>query len=387
MVKRVLLGVGIFLLPFFLFCETDLSASLSGMVYSAFGEDDNTTTALGQGALDVKSSGNRNVKSQISLNLYSTVAGASIDVKKAWVKFRYPKFRGMIGKNRVSWGEGIVYNAGDVIFDDFIIYNPLTGSSGEDLDLTADELRSANRIMATANIPLGMFTFLEGIYMPYNFSLQYLAAMANPTPSEVEKELIKDESTGLEFSNHSFGGRFLTRLGGIKVETGYLFDGYNDIHKPYLSFNGTALVDYHLSSSVNIPTEETDFDNWKDSLKISGGIFYLFELEEERTLTLRLESMVKPFGEWKEEDGVQAYGLSLYPEVAFVPNEEFSFFLRSLFSPIDISARSTFGVNWKTYQGFTIGSFFSIDLGEEGDIYSWDRETPMSLTLMVTHKF
>jgi hypothetical protein len=377
MVKRVLLGVGIFLLPFFLFCETNLSASLSGMVYSAFGEDSNTTTALGQGSVDIKSSGNNNVKSQISLNLYSTVAGASIDVKKAWVKFRYPKFRGMIGKNRVSWGEGVVYNAGDVIFDDFTIYNPLTGNSGEDLDLTADELRSANRIMATVNIPLGRFTFVEGIYMPYNFSITDIVAIQGGDSG------IK----GQEIGHHSAGGRFLTRLGGIKVETGYLFDGYKEIHKPYVSFNGTALMDYHLSSSVNIPTEETGFDSWKDSLKISAGVFYLFELDGERTLTLRLESMVKPYEKWKAEEGVQTYALSLYPEIAFVPNEEFSFFLRSLFSPIDISTRSTFGVNWKTYQGFTIGSFFSIDMGEEGDLYSWEGEMPMSITLMVTHKF
>lgn len=377
MVKRALLGVGILFLPFFISGETDLSASLSGVVYSAFGEEDNTTTALGQGSVDIKSKGNKNVKSLISLNLYSTVAGASIDVKKAWVKFRYPKFRGMVGKNRVSWGEGIVYNAGDVIFDDFTIYNPLTGSSGEDLDLTADELRSANRLMATLNFPLGRFTFIEAIYMPYNFTVNDIVTI-QAGDSEVK---------GQEIGHHSVGGRFLTRLGGIKVETGYLLDGYKEIHKPYLSFNGTAIFDYHLSSSVNIPVEDNDFDEWKDSLKISAGLFYLFELEEERTLTLRLESMIRPYGEWEDNEEDPTYGLSLYPEVAFVPNEELSFFLRSLFSPIDLSARSTLGVNWKTYQGFTIGSFISMDFGEEGDIYSWEGETPVVLTVMVTHRF
>lgn len=389
MVKKVLFWLALAFLPFLIYPEVDLDASLSGIVLSSFGDDSNSTTAMGKGNIDIKSSGSKNVKSLLSLEVYSTVAGANIDVKKAWVKFRYPQFRGMVGKNRVTWGEGVVYNAGDVIFDDFVITNPLTGGTGEDLDLTADELKSANRIMATLTLPLGRFTFIEGIYMPYNFSLNYIKAFANPT-GEGSAETLQNESKGLELQSHSFGGRFVTRAGGVKIESGYIYNGFDKLHKPYVSFNGTLLVDYHLSASVNINHDNTDFDSWKKSFKISTGDFYLFELEDDKTLTLRLESMVKPFGYWEvstNKDEQKDYGLMLYPEVAYVPNDELSLFFRTIVSPIDLSAKTTLGVNWKTYQGFSIGTFVAANLGEEGDVYSWKGDGSLTFTVMVTHKF
>ena len=70
----------------------------------------------------------------------------------------------------------------------------------------------------------------------------------------------------------------------------------------------------------------------------------------------------------------------LYPEISLVPNEEIALFLRAIINPLDPVVNGTFGLNWKTYQGFSIGSFLSavVDDGEDASL---------SLTISVTHKF
>ena len=146
------------------------------------------------------------------------------------------------------------------------------------------------------------------------------------------------------------------------------------MHKPYISLNGTLLVDYHLSSSINIKNDETDFDQWKESFKISTGLFYLFDLDDDKTLTLRLEAMINPYMDWDSD------ALQLYPEIAFVPNDELSLFARSIINPLDFNALTTLGLNWKTYQGFSIGTYIMGNIGKS-------ELTDRSLTVSVTHKF
>lgn len=379
MVKKVVICLIILMVTSSLFSEVDLDASLSGMLTLANNEEgDFTSTGLAKGDLTVKSKGNKYVKSQLTLDFVSVRNVATVTIAKAWVKFRYPKVRGTVGKNRITWGEGTAFNAGDVIFDDYIAPSE---SEAETLDLTADELKSINRTMALLAFPLGKFTIAEVIYLPYDFltNAELTTAATTNTPPE-DKEVYE----------HSYGGRLLTKAKGIKIESGYIYNGIISTHKPYVSFNGTLLLDYHLSSSINVKHGESDFDFWKESVKVSGGLFYLFELENDKTLTLRLETMLKPYGTWEHsenESEQKEYGVLLYPEVAFVPGNDLSLFFRSIVSPIDVSCKNTFGVNWKTYQGFTIGSFISINLGERGDIYSIKDNNSIMYTMLFTHKF
>lgn len=382
MVRKFIIGIFFILLPAFAaFSEVDLDASLSGLLtLSKDGGGSFTSSGLAKGDITIKSNGTKNVKSQLTLDFLSMRNLSTLGIKKAWIKFRYPKVRVTLGKNRITWGEGAAFNAGDVIFDDYI--SP-ESSDVEAFDLTADELKSINRTMVLLSFPIGKFSFAEGIYLPYDFFTTTELTTAATTST------VPDDK-GLD--QHSYGGRLVTKASGIKIETGYIYNGAESLHKPYVSFNGTLLLDYHLSSSVNILHGESDSDLWKNSFKISGGLFYLFELEgeEDRTLTLRLESMFKPFGVWESsEDSTKQkeYGVLLYPEVSFVPNDEISLFLRSIVSPVDISSKSTLGLNWKTYQGFSIGTFLSFNLGDDGDVYSSGSDDSLSLTISVTHKF
>lgn len=377
MVKRVFGLVLISLITVTLYGEVDIDTTLSGVIsLDQVGDEDITSSGLATGNLTVKSTGSKYVKSQLTLDFVSMRSYGVLSISKAWIKFRYPLLRVTLGKNRITWGEGAAFNAGDVIFDDYI--NPLT-QQGEEVDLTADELKSLNRTMGLVTFPLGRFSFMEVLYLPYDFPLLAITEIPlvreDGTYSEdYVRYLTPDYQSGLTLDQHSYGGRVVTRVGGVKMEGGYIYNADSELHKPYLSFEGTLLVDWHLSSSINIKHDEWDVEDWKESWRISAGDFYLFDLEDDRSLTMRLEAMVKPFGDWKKD------ALMLYPEIALVPNEEIALFLRSIINPLDYAAKSTLGLNWKTYQGFSIGSFITLDWEEDVDLTK-------SLSLIVTHKF
>lgn len=359
MVKKALLIIGIINFTIYpIFSEVDIDTTIQGIITGNIeGSDEATTSGTAIGSLSVQSTGNSNVKSELLLDFTSTRDISTLSITKAYIKFRYPLFRTTIGKNRITWGDGVAFNAGDVIFDDY--------GTTDDIDLTADELKSLNRTMVQITYPLGRFTFLEGLYLPYDF-FPVITTNTGGTSTYDYSDL------GIE--KQSFGGRFVSKAAGIKLETGYIYNGYDEVHKPYVSFNGTLLFDYHLSASVNITNGEYFFDDWDETLKLTSGLFYLFELENDKTLTTRLESQIKPLGDWDDD------ALLLYPEIAFVPNEEISLFLRSIINPLDIDVESTLGLNWKTYQGFTIGGFLSINVIEDEDINS-------TISFVVTHKF
>ncbi len=361
MVKHLIVGVVLLSTLFPLFSEVDIDATLNGVITATkVGDEDITSSGLATGNLTVKSKGSKYVKSQLTLDFVSMRNLGILSISKAWIKFRYPILRVTLGKNRITWGEGAAFNAGDVIFDDYIA----PGGAVEGADLTADELRSVNRTMAQVIVPLGRFTYAEAIYLPYDF-------FSNEELGLAASGVMPDDN---KFSTHSYGGRFVTKAVGMKLETGYIYNGNSELHKPYISINGTLGVDYHMSTSINITHGDMEFEDWKNTWKISAGSFYMFDLEDDRTLTLRLEALVKPFGDWDID------ALMLYPEISLIPNEEIALFLRAIVNPLDPVVNGTFGLNWKTYQGFSIGSFISavVDDGEDVDL---------SLTISVTHKF
>ena len=362
MVKHPILGLCIFLLTCLpLFSEVDLDATLNGSItVNKVGDGDITSSGVASGNLTVKSTGSKYVKSQLTLDFVSMRNFGVLSIDKAWIKIRFPILRVTIGKNRITWGEGIAFNAGDVIFDDYIV----PGGNVQNVDLTSDELRSVNRTMAQVIFPLGRFTSAEIIYLPYDFftTLEMSSAAIGVIPDDKN------------FNVHSYGGRFVTKAAGMKLETGYIFNGDSELHKPYISINGTLGVDYHFSSSINITHGSTNFEDWKETWKISAGSFYMFDLEDGRTLTLRLEALIKPFEDWSVD------ALLLYPEISFIPNEEIALFIRAIINPLDINVTGIIGLNWKTYQGFSIGTFFTAEIQE-------DVDPNLSLSAVVTHKF
>jgi hypothetical protein len=203
------------------------------------GEDEWYYLGSGNAALTFRSARDPHVIGQTEIECYPldmTNAPVSsvptLQVKKAYVKTRLPGFKLTLGKTRLAWGEGVVFNAADVVF----------GSLNPVLDLTQTELRSDTAWLTAVNVPLGNFAFLEGVLLPPALDYE------------------RGEVSSLTSS--SIGGRAYFLAGGIKVEGGYLYKGETKVqadalgHRPYISLQGNFGPDWYLSSSLAIPTDE-----------------------------------------------------------------------------------------------------------------------------------
>jgi hypothetical protein len=77
-------------------------------------------SGAGSASIKIDQTGNRNVRSQFELTAAILPNTTGIDslqaISRAYGKFRFESFRGVIGKAPFSWGEGIIFNAADEIF-------------------------------------------------------------------------------------------------------------------------------------------------------------------------------------------------------------------------------------------------------------------------------
>ncbi len=296
-----------------------------------------------------------NVRGEVVLQGNSLDKTPSFDsiVQKAYFKARFPSFRLTAGKTRLSWGDGMLFNAGDVLY----------GSNSTSVSLTQAELRSTTNWLASVNYPLGFFSFAEAVVMP--------------------------SETGVPI-DMLFGARYYTTVKDIKVELGYASKNPATtvrVHKPYLSLQGNLGFDWYVSSSVAIPEAGDIAKETGESWMISGGIFHLVTLPLERTLTLRLEFLTRPFGRWepapvKDSDAA----LLLYPELGLSYSPSLSFSLRSIISPLDLSAMTTIGMSWNIFDAFNLIGSVSVATGDDGDLFAWsstDTTKPPSISATI----
>lgn len=316
----------------------------------------------GSAGFSFKSQGNKNVKADLAFSFAE--AGEDmmpvISLDRAYAKARFPALRITAGKTRLSWGDGFVFNSGDIIF----------GSTDTSIDLTASEVRTDTAWLSALNVPLGRFSFIEGVILP-------------PVP---------DAATGFVIGNlnrTSGGGRFYTKLAGIKLEGGYFFDqtgdecSYTDwknaLHRTYLGFQGNLLADWNLSGSVALPVDGNIEQTAKDSFNLSGGLFHMVNINSISSITFRLEGLYRPFYGWEEEDWAADeespdYAILLYPEIGYSPTDTVSLSLRSICSPIDRSAMITTGFGWNVFEGFDLSGYAVFNAGDPDDSFAWERD-------------
>lgn len=381
----------LFVLIIFLLLTNSVTADVATSVrltalgaFSRYNEDELAVNGLAKGKLSFKSTGNSNVKAQIDVDaiVTSSYMPVDLDISRAYVKVRFQPFRIMVGRNRLSWGEGFMFNAGDVIFG---------SRSPQVADFTESVLRDETDWLFSPYIPLGQFSYLEGVFLPFPQEQEYgiMEILAGEEPEQV----IINECRG--------GGRLVTKLLDVKLEAGYLFKADQEIHHPYASLQGSLYFDWNVSASLAIPHGEPEEEDLKDGFYLSMGLFRIFDFEGGDTVTFRIESMLKPYGEWEEVEEEEEepefppgpppqqeedmpppeYGLYLYPELVWAAEDTLSFQLRSIISPVDISGLIMLGMNWNIYQGFSILSYFSIMFGEEDDLFGWERDRDISYML------
>ncbi len=299
--------------------------------------------------LTFNSENSSNIRAEVSLGTPDrTIPSPSVDdfIRKAYLRVRFPSFRLTAGKTRLSWGDGMLFNAGDILY----------GSSSVSVDLTQAELRSRTDWMISVNYPLGFFSFAEAVVLP--------------------SRTAKAEDMGA-------GVRFYTNVHDIKVEGGYLTKEDNGrSHRFYTSLQGNITADWYLASSITIDQADPGVSAMQKSWMISGGLFHMQYLSGERNLSLRLEMLSRPFGNWKFESQDEAScALLLYPELLYSPSASLSYSLRTIFSPLDFSALLTAGASWSAFEGLRLIANIAAPFGESGDLFNRDGQGTAVLSL------
>jgi hypothetical protein len=358
----------LFLVSMPVFAETEMRTNLEFFNTTYRGRD-NTWFYVGNGTADIRfaSVGNDNMRAEAAVEFYpldlsggSSVTGVpAVSLKRLWIKANFPSWRLTAGKTKVAWGNGIVFNSGDILF----------GSLSPYLDFTSSTLRDDAAWLTAFNIPTGRFSFIEGVLLP---------------PSLVFDET--EETFNVQSIAGTSGGlRYFTRLGGWRFEGGYLYKGdiktENDLlgHRPYLAFHGHAGVD--LYGAVSLAADNGDaWEEVKKTVNYSLGAFHQIRAGYSSTLSLRLETLVLPLQNWSaltyQEvlDGSSGYyGILLYPEITLDVRSVWFAGFRSVISPVDNSAQMTTSLGWHVFQGFTLMGYLVTNIGDEQSLFAWDR--------------
>ena len=317
------------------------------------GSNDWISAGTGSVSLSIDQTDNKNVKSQFKISAAPNPFTGDIDISvpRAYVKFRFPKIRAVIGKAPFSWGEGLIFNAGDVIFSDTAL----------NTNLMQTEFQDSEAWLTTLYYSLGSFSYIEVIVLPPEDILNNIGGVENGIDASIA------------------GGRLVTRTGNTKLESGYIYDGTVDAHKPYLTLQGNLYLDWHLSASVSLPTGAAIPGSIEDSLVITTGIYSIASIGYDGILNYRIEALIKPYEKWEEYSAgsgeSESYAIYLYPELSYSFNSSMALILRSFISPIDMSASVIPGFSWNVFQGFNLLGFATFGIGDPGDTYAWEPES------------
>lgn len=307
--------------------------------------DDWDLVGLGSGELDFQSQGSRWVRARLNLRAdilerADTESVTQFTVPRAFVRARFPLgerylFRTTVGRSRVTWGDGALYNAGDLLF----------GAEGRRADLLSTaSIRDETDWLITAFFPLGRFSFVEPVVLVPETAL---------------------------------GSRLQWKLWNIKMESAYLYRDVTEEHESSLSFQGNIGPDVY----GGVATTSGDGVDPYEELRITGGLFHQHRYGTSSAITLRLEALVDP----ESGDGEQE--LSLFPEVTWSPSESVVLFARAVVAARDPSAIWITGGEWNIYQGLTLGSYLTVQSGGPGDRYGFDRPGGAALTTNVRYLF
>jgi len=357
--------------------ETEVRTTME-LAATAYRGKSRTWYFVGGGRADVRlaSVGNDAIKAEAAVEFYPLdITGAessveaetpAVDLKRLWLKANFPSWRLTAGKTKLAWGNGFVFNSGDLLF----------GSLGPAVDFTQSTVRDDTAFLTAFNIPTGRFSYIEGVLLPPKLSWD---------GTELEPQTIEKSSGGLR----AFG-----RLGGWRLEGGYLYKGdaktaYDLLgHRGYVSVHGHAGVDLYGAASFaagydgSAGVTRDSWDEVKSTVNLSLGAFHQLAVGYDGTLSLRFEALVMPWQNWDPvpfDDlgtaGTGYYGLMLYPEVVWTIRSTWNIGLRALVSPIDASAQFTASAGWDVFRGFSLTGYLVMNAGRPDSLYAWDRSS------------
>jgi hypothetical protein len=367
--KKILLVMilGLVLLPVWGEVRVGVNTEFYNSITSVSGIDETWSyTLTGQAGLSFKNASSRAIRGEVALDFTEVGPYLMPSLRKLYIRPSFGGVRVSVGKTRTTWGAGFAFNAGDVIF----------GSDSVDFNTQATDPRTETAWLTSVEIPLGAFSFVEGIALPGSIDVTDPLAPVMPA--------LDKTSAGLRLSFEA---------GVFNIQAGYLYRG--DLiagmgpigHRAYISLEGIAPLDWHLSTSATTDVDRILEDVLKDSWMITGGASYNSTLGPARGITLgwHLEALAKPYGSFEEnhdEAGPDTeYGLYLFPSINFIPPGNVVYSISSVVSPVDLSANTTAGVSWNIYEELILLWYCSFQTGQTDDIFNSDNPGGMSFTL------
>lgn len=377
--------------------SAEVVTSVTVDAYNTLGitKDDTSAAGLARGEVDFQSRGNSDVRSRLQLRAFLTsidgVSTSVLTVPRAEIRWRMYagdsyRIRFTVGRSRLSWGDGVLYNAADTI----------NGAQPERVDFTADALRDETQWIAAGYFPLGRFAFFEPVVLVPGFDLDHTytdesAATsdngettppvgATPSPGTTASPGATQSVGNPDPAWHTgAGGRIQFKLAEIKTELGYLYRGQEEIHQPSISLQGNLFLDWYLGASLRLP------DPPKDAMFISGGLLYNGNHRRLGAWSVRTEAL------WNQSDET----LGVFPEITWSPSQLFSLFVRSTVQPIENATWNdpdenasihTLGFSWLPTTGLTLSLYTSVATSIS-DASSSATEPVGSITAAVRYAF
>ena len=306
-------------------------------------EDWRLVTA-GLGTIALEAEGSRNVRGELSLSIpASLVALPAVD--RAFVRFRLPGFRMTIGAAPLSWGEGLLINAGDFP----------NGAYDPTVDLLSGDFRADAIWQTQLYIPLGPFSFVEAAILP---------GLIDPTLGTLP-----------ELADTRVGGRAYVDADAIALQLGYLYD--DPLHQVYTSLHGSLWADLYITVAHEIDSTTTDaFQDLLDSIVISVGAFSSFSIARDVELAVRVEGQLDPAD--LDADLPSGSTVALTTDLTLSPTVSAA--LQSVVVPTDPSALVAGSVSWNLDQGLTLLAFVQGYLGDADAVFSSDASGGISFT-------
>jgi len=344
----VLVFLTILFLASWVGADTKLITQVEGYaVLATSSTQDPSLVCFGLGKLDLRSQGAENTRGQLTLNI-SYSEGIFLDISRAYVKYSLPEVRWTLGKTLASWGEGMVFNAGDLLFPDF-------DPSGT---LSAESVKDKSLWLAGLNVPLGDLSFFEILGGAPGINL----LTPGPLPPWFEGAL---------------GGRGYFDMEVLALQLGYLYSGEGKEHRSFLGFN-TAwdTFNFYGNAASSLPSNlfvhPSPTQVLLDSFSFSLGFFQSLTTGWERRFSYRFEAQGK--------SSALVSSANIYGELSLELEDTQNLTLRMVYHQEDQSAVGTLLYTWQLDKGFWILVIPSIQLGEPGDKYSWNKVGGMNLT-------
>jgi len=328
-----------------------------------------------------------------------TVSTAFVDVPRASLRFRFPvtqdyTMRVSVGRDRLAWGIGSLFNAGDLIFG-------ADGSGAADFTSTGD-LRDETAWLYSVYLPLGERAYLEPVFLPpfpeLSLGDDSEADGAGGTGVAAPSLLAGQALDGAAGAAVVPGGADESRLGlrlhvvvgGLSLEPAYLYDGSEDMHHAAFSVQGNLWADLYaaarLSLDDKLPSEFASVLEERGSTSL--GAFRTFRIGYDQNLTARMEGFIRPGASWSDQERPDAeYAVLLHPELVYAPGRTLNIIGRAIVSPLDSSALVVAGFSWNIFTGFYAESFGAAQIGDKDAVFGWDRPGSLSMSSGFRYRF